>query len=67
MQEDIVKGFVQNYERFKADNTMAYFAELQECIREIGLSERFSHQKIKDIYATCIDSITPMWDGFILP
>jgi hypothetical protein len=34
---------------------MNYFAELQERIREIRLSERFFYQKIKDIYATSID------------
>lgn len=34
---------------------MNYFAELQERIRAIRLSERFFYQKIRDIYATSID------------
>jgi hypothetical protein len=34
---------------------MNYFNELHERIREIRLSERFFHQKIKDIYTTSID------------
>ena len=37
--EYIVKGFVLNDERFKTGNSMNYFSELQERIREIRLSE----------------------------
>ncbi len=55
LKEYIVKGFALNDERFKTGNSMAYFTELQERIREIRLSERFFYQKIKDIYATSID------------
>jgi len=44
-----------NDERFKTGNSMNYFNELQERIREIRLSERFFYQKIKDIYTTSID------------
>ncbi|HMM61557.1 MAG TPA: RhuM family protein, partial [Candidatus Rifleibacterium sp.] len=44
-----------NDERFKSGSSMNYFAELQERIREIRLSERFFYQKIKDIYTTSID------------
>jgi hypothetical protein len=55
LKEYIVKGFALNDERFKAGNSMNYFTELQERIREIRLSERFFYQKIKDIYATSID------------
>lgn len=55
LKEYIVKGFVLNDERFKAGDSMTYFTELQERIREIRLSERFFYQKIKDIYATSID------------
>lgn len=55
LREYIVKGFVLNDERFKSGNSMNYFAELQERIREIRLSERFFYQKIKDIYTTSID------------
>jgi hypothetical protein len=55
LKEYIVKGFTLNSERFKTGNSMNYFNELQERIREIRLSERFFYQKIKDIYATSID------------
>ncbi len=50
-----LKGFALNDERFKSGNSMNYFTELQERIREIRLSERFFYQKIKDIYTTSID------------
>jgi hypothetical protein len=55
LKEYIVKGFVLNDERFKSGNSMNYFSELQERIREIRISERFFYQKIKDIYITSID------------
>ncbi len=55
LKEYIIKGFVLNNERFKTGNSMNYFNELQERIREIRLSERFFYQKIKDIYTTSID------------
>jgi len=55
LKEYIIKGFVLNDERFKTGNSMNYFIELQERIREIRLSERFFYQKIKDIYTTSID------------
>jgi len=55
LKEYIVKGFVLNDERFKSGNSMNYFDELQQRIREIRLSERFFYQKIKDIYTTSID------------
>lgn len=55
LREYIVKGFALNDERFKTGQSMNYFTELQERIREIRLSERFFYQKIKDIYATSID------------
>jgi hypothetical protein len=55
LKEYIIKGFVLNSERFKTGNSMNYFDELQERIREIRLSERFFYQKIKDIYTTSID------------
>ena len=51
----IVKGFALNDDRFKSGQSMNYFTELQERIREIRLSERFFYQKIKDIYTTSID------------
>jgi len=55
LREYIVKGFALNDERFKSGNSMNYFNELQERIREIRLSERFFYQKIKDIYRMSID------------
>jgi hypothetical protein len=55
LRDYIVKGFALNDERFKTGNSMNYFNELQERIREIRLSERFFYQKIKDIYTTSID------------
>lgn len=55
LKEYIVKGFALNDERFKSGSSMNYFAELQERIREIRISERFFYQKIKDIYTTSID------------
>jgi hypothetical protein len=55
LREYIVKGFTLNDDRFKSGNSMNYFNELQERIREIRLSERFFYQKIKDIYTTSID------------
>ena len=55
LKEYIIKGFTLNDERFKSGNSMNYFNELQERIREIRLSERFFYQKIKDIYTTSMD------------
>ena len=55
LKEYIVKGFALNDDRFKSGNSMNYFNELQERIRDIRISERFFYQKIKDIYTTSID------------
>ena len=55
LKEYIIKGFALNDERFKTGNSMNYFNELQDRLREIRLSERFFYQKIKDIYTTSID------------
>ena len=55
LKEYIVKGFALNDDRFKSGNSMNYFTELQERIREIRISEKFFYQKIKDIYTTSID------------
>ncbi len=55
LKDYIIKGFVLNDDRFKKGDSMNYFNELQERIREIRLSERFFYQKIKDIYTTSID------------
>lgn len=55
LKEYIIKGFTINDERLKSGNSMNYFNELQERIRDIRISERFFYQKIKDIYTTSID------------
>lgn len=55
LKDYIIKGFTLNDDRFKNGNSMNYFNELQERIREIRLSERFFYQKIKDLYTTSID------------
>ncbi len=55
LKEYIIKGFALNDDRFKSGNSMNYFSELQDRIREIRLSERFFYQKIKDIYSTSIN------------
>ena len=55
LKEYLTKGFALNDDRFKSGNSMTYFTELQERIRQIRLSEKFFYQKIKDIYTTSID------------
>jgi hypothetical protein len=55
LKDYVIKGFALNDERFKTGNSMNYFNELQDRLREIRLSERFFYQKIKDIYTTSID------------
>jgi len=52
LKDYIIKGFTLNDDRFKTGNSMNYFNELQDRIREIRISERFFYQKIKDIYTT---------------
>ena len=47
LKEYIVKGFALNDDRFKTGESMNYFNELQERIREIRLSERFFYQKTR--------------------
>ncbi|MCK5528717.1 MAG: virulence RhuM family protein [Kiritimatiellae bacterium] len=55
LKDYIIKGFALNDDRFKSGDSMNYFSELQDRIREIRLSERFFYQKIKDIYTTSVD------------
>ncbi len=55
LKKYIIKGFALNDDRFKSGNSMNYFDELQDRLREIRISERFFYQKIKDIYTTSID------------
>jgi hypothetical protein len=45
LKEYIIKGFALNDDRFKSGNSMNYFTELQERLREIRISERFFYQK----------------------
>jgi hypothetical protein len=49
LKEYIIKGFSLNDDRLKSGNSMNYFSELQDRIREIRLSERFFYQKIKSM------------------
>ena len=55
LRDYIIKGVALNDERFKRGNSMNYFRDLLERIREIRLSERVFYQQIKDIYKTSID------------
>lgn len=55
LRDYIIKGVALNDERFKRGNSMNYFKDLLERIREIRLSERVFYQQIKDIYTTSID------------
>ncbi|MBW2187767.1 MAG: virulence RhuM family protein [Deltaproteobacteria bacterium] len=55
LKEYLVKGFILNDERFKSGQSLNYFDELQQRIRDIRLSEKVFYQKIKDIYTTSID------------
>lgn len=55
LRDYIIKGVALNDERFKKGNSMNYFKDLLERIREIRLSERVFYQQIKDIYKTSID------------
>lgn len=55
LRDYIIKGVALNDERFKRGNSMNYFRDLLDRIREIRLSERIFYQQIKDIYKTSID------------
>ena len=55
LRDYITKGVALNDERFKRGNSMNYFKDLLERIREIRLSEKVFYQQIKDIYKTSID------------
>ena len=55
LHDYIIRGYALNEERFKKGNTMNYFRELIEKIREIRLEEKVFYQQIKDIYKTSID------------
>jgi hypothetical protein len=49
LKEYIVKGFALNDERFKTGNSMNYFNELQERIREIRLPKPWQCNKLQCI------------------
>ena len=49
LRDYIIKGVALNDERFKRGNSMNYFRDLLDRIREIRLSERVFYQQIKDI------------------
>ena len=55
LRDYIIKGVALNEERFKRGNSMNYFKDLLERIREIRLAEKVFYQQIKDIYKTSID------------
>ena len=55
LRDYIIRGYALNEERLKKGNTMNYFRELIEKIREIRLEEKVFYQQIKDIYKTSID------------
>lgn len=55
LRDYIIKGVALNDERFKRGNSMNYFRDLLDRIREIRLSERVFYQQINDIYKTSID------------
>jgi len=48
--KEYINGFALNDKRFKTGNSMYYFNELQERIREIRLSERFFLSKKSKVF-----------------
>ena len=48
LHDYIIRGYALNEERFKKGNSMNYFRELIEKIREIRLEEKIFYQQIKD-------------------
>ncbi len=55
LRDYMVRGYLLDDERFRKGQSLTYFKELLERIREIRLSERVFYQQIKDIYALSID------------
>ena len=55
LRDYIIRGYALNEERLKKGNSMNYFRELIEKIREIRLEKKVFYQQIKDIYKTSID------------
>ncbi len=57
LKEYLIKGFVINDERLEEGRTTQnYFDELLERVRRIRTSERNFYQKVRDIFATSVDS-----------
>ena len=55
LREYLVKGYVLDDERFKKGQSLSYFKDLIERIREIRVSEKIFYQQIKDIYRLSVD------------
>lgn len=55
LREYLVKGYVLDDNRFKKGQSLTYFKELLDRIREIRLSEKVFYQQIRDIYKLSID------------
>jgi hypothetical protein len=57
LKEFIIKGFVLNDERFKTGNSMNYFNELQERLRESRTISRFCRNNGATTYAYVYDRL----------
>ena len=55
LREYLVKGYLLDDNRFKKGQSLTYFKELIDRIREIRISEKLFYQQIKDIYMLSID------------
>lgn len=55
LREYLVKGYVLDDNRFKKGQSLTYFKELLDRIREIRLSEKVFYQQVKDIYKLSVD------------
>lgn len=51
LREYLVKGFAMNDEQLKGADTVDYFDELLERIRDIRASEKRFYQKVRDLFA----------------
>lgn len=55
LKEYLVKGYVLDDKRFTKGQSLTYFKELLNRIRQIRISERVFYQQIKDIYKLSAD------------
>ena len=55
LKEYLIKGYVLDDGRFKKGQSLTYFNELLDRIREIRTSEKLFYQQVKDIYALSLD------------